>query len=97
MSILVTIKVAPSSSKQLFVLDKSGQLKCFLKSAPEKGLANDELIKLLSKSLNIPQNDITLITGRTSRTKRLNIKVSLTYDQLLRSLGIEQQKSLLKQ
>lgn len=96
MSILITIKVSPSSSRQSCTIDKSGHLKCFLKSPPEKGRANDELIKLLSKALNIPQTDITLVTGHSSRTKRLNIKINLTYDQLLSSLGIEQQKSLLK-
>jgi len=45
MSLVFDLKVVPRSGRNKWVLDKSGKLKCYLKSPPEKGLANKELIK----------------------------------------------------
>jgi uncharacterized protein YggU (UPF0235/DUF167 family) len=76
-------------------LINQGQLKCFLKNPPERGLANIELVKLLSNALCIPQDAIALVGGLTSRTKRLLIETSMTLAQVEQILGIERQQSLL--
>ena len=41
MSLVIEIKVFPSSGRQKFVIDKSGKLKCYLKNPPEKGKAKN--------------------------------------------------------
>lgn len=87
MSLIVEIKVVPSSGKQALRKDSSGLLKCYLKSAPEGGKANAELIKFLSKKLRIPQNQITITSGATSRKKRLKIETSLTLEEFCKKLG----------
>lgn len=92
--LIIDIKVAPNSGKQKAILDKSGKLKCYLKSQPEKGLANAELIKFLSKALSIAQNDLEIIAGLTSRNKRLKIQTNLNFEQLLSLLGIQIQTNL---
>lgn len=94
MALLIEIKVKPQSGRQLCTLDKSGLLKCFLKSPPEGGKANEELIKFLSKALSIPQNSINIIRGASSRSKLLRIDAHLDRTALLKKLGIEMQKSL---
>lgn len=94
MALIFEVKVVPSSGRNKWVLDKSDMLKCFLKNPPEKGLANKELIKLLAKTLSIPQDEVTIIFGETSRTKRLRIARDMTFDQLLKKLGIEWQQKL---
>jgi uncharacterized protein (TIGR00251 family) len=86
--LIIDIKVAPNSGKQKAILDKTGKLKCYLKSPPERGLANSELIKFLSKSLSISQNDIEITAGLASRNKRLKIQTDLTFEQLINLLGI---------
>jgi len=96
MALMLDCKVVPRSGRQLCVLDKSGTLKCFLKSAPEAGKANAELRKILSKALKIPQEDIVIVLGATSRNKRLRINAKLTLDDLYEALGIEQQTSLIE-
>ena len=53
MTIVLDIKVVPSSGKQRIEVDKTGKLKCHLKSPPEKGKANHELIKFLSQKLSL--------------------------------------------
>ena len=88
MALLIEIKVIPSSGRQKFVLDKSGIIKCFLKSAPEKGRANVELIDILAKNLKISKGQIEILSGQTSRKKRIKIDQDLTKDSFLEKLGI---------
>ena len=93
MPTLLELKVVPQAGKQGFVRDKNGIIKCFLKSPPEDGKANQELIKLLSKTLKIPQADIQLILGATSRKKTLKID-QLEAPAILARLGLETQTTL---
>lgn len=94
MALVIDVKVVPGSGRNEWVVDKGGQLKCFLKNLPEKGLANNELIKLLAKILRIPQNDIEIIAGAISRKKTLKIHTALTKEQLLDAVGVERQALL---
>ena len=93
---MVEIKVVPSSGRNKWMLDKSGMLKAYLKSPPERGLANEELVKTMAKALKVTQKEVSIVSGLTMRNKRLKIDANITYDQLLAALGIEQQLSLFK-
>jgi uncharacterized protein len=89
MALIFEVKVVPASGKNKWMLDKSGQLKCYLKNQPEKGKANKELISLVAKVLSSPQNHIEIIKGLTTRTKTLKIKTELNYVEFLQILGLE--------
>ncbi len=72
------IKVIPKSPKNEIteiMADDSGEqtIKIRIKAAPEKGKANAELIKFLSKELNIPKAGISIISGKTNQLKLLKI------------------------
>jgi len=54
--------------------DGSSVLKARVSAAPTDGNANDALTHLLAQELRIPPRDITLVSGATSRIKRLLIK-----------------------
>lgn len=56
--------------------DANGQknLRIKVTAVPEDGKANEALIKLLSKTLRIPQSRISLVRGDTSRIKQLEIQ-----------------------
>ncbi len=95
MALVLEINVVPLSGRSGFELDKQGNVKCFLKSAPEKGAANKEFIKLLSKKLKIPQNDIEIIAGLTVRKKKIKIHKSLALEQFCDKLGLSYQKNLI--
>jgi uncharacterized protein len=88
MSFFVEVKVVPNAGRQKCILDKSGQLKCYIKSLPEKGKANAELIKMFSSALKVPKSAISIQSGLISRKKRLKIEKDISFDQLLHSLGI---------
>jgi len=94
MSLVIDVKVVPQSGRQKFALDKAGTLKIFLKSVPEGGRANAELLALLSKKLRVPVGEIAIMLGAASRKKRLKIGVGLTFEELLDRLGVERQQTL---
>ena len=95
MALLFEVKVVPSSGRNKWVIDKSGRLKCFLKNPPQKGLANKELIGLVAKAVGVTKADVEIVTGATSRNKKIKIFADLTLDEFLAKLGLERQQSLL--
>jgi hypothetical protein len=91
----IIIKVIPSSGKIGCILaKKSDELKCFVKSPPERGKANAELIKYLAKKLSVQQNSIKIIAGSQSRKKIIAIDADITHNQLMNALGIVKQQKL---
>jgi uncharacterized protein (TIGR00251 family) len=53
---------------------EEGELKIALHAIPQKGEANRELVLFLSKLLGIPQRNIILLQGETSRHKKILIE-----------------------
>jgi uncharacterized protein (TIGR00251 family) len=94
MPFIFDVKVTPNSSKSGWAMDKTGNLKCYLKNPAQDGKANAELIKSLSKILNIPRDMIFIVHGEQSRSKRIKIDIDMTFNQLLDALGIEWQMDM---
>lgn len=69
--IIIPVKVSPKASKNTIVGWENGELKIRISAQPEKGNANEELLFFLSKELKISKSQIKLISGSTSRHKRL--------------------------
>jgi len=70
---IIEIKVHPKSKKSEVV---KGELwEAWVKSAPEKGKANYEVIKLISSELNIPKSKITIISGSKSKSKCFRVDI----------------------
>lgn len=91
----LSLKVVPQSGRQKCVLDKSGQLKCYLKSPPEDGKANKELIGLFAEALGIPKNHISIVQGLTSRNKIIAITGNVTMHDVQKAFNLEVQHALL--
>jgi uncharacterized protein (TIGR00251 family) len=71
-----TIKVIPKSSQTKIIEIKDDFLKIKLKAAPEKGKANAELIKFLSKHFKTAKSNINIIKGETGKNKIVEINPS---------------------
>ncbi len=76
---IIRVRVTPNSSRNnisgIFTDNNStSYLKINIQVAPEKGKANQELIKYLSKLLHINKSYIELLSGETERYKKLLIK-----------------------
>ncbi|MCD6405365.1 MAG: DUF167 domain-containing protein [Planctomycetes bacterium] len=83
---LFDVRVAPGASRTRIVGEYSGALKVAVSAAPEKGKANKALLAALAKALGAKKADITLVSGETSRTKRVAVE-GQTSAQLERKLA----------
>ena len=77
-NVILRVRLSPSSSvckiNGVFVNDKGEEfLKISVISVPEKGRANEELIKFLAKVLGIAKSNIKIIAGDTDRCKKICI------------------------
>ncbi len=72
--VFLEVKVIPRAKKQAIEVLSPNILKLKVISKPEKGLANQEAIKLLSHFLEIPKSQIKLIKGEKSRNKTFYIE-----------------------
>ena len=61
----ISIKVKPKSGRSEIV-EEDGKYIAFLKSEPEKGKANLELVKLAKKHF---KKDVRIVSGFTSKNK----------------------------
>ena len=64
------VTVIPNASKNEIISNKNNILKIKLKAVPQKGKANEELLKFLKKELGIKAR---IVKGLTSREKLLEI------------------------
>ncbi|NGX41112.1 MAG: hypothetical protein KR126chlam4_00948 [Candidatus Anoxychlamydiales bacterium] len=70
---IIKVKIIPKSKVNQIISFEEDTLKIRIKASPEKGKANKELIRFIAKSLSIAQNRISIVSGHTSRLKKLQI------------------------
>lgn len=78
---VLKVTVLPRSSVTKVVGFEGDTLKVKVKSAPVDGLANRDLITLLSKHLKVPKGRIEIISGQSSRKKVIKFR-DLSNDEL---------------
>jgi len=67
----IVVRVKPRSSRRCILGWKDGVCQIALTSPPEGGKANEELLKLLGKSLGVAPSKIELVSGHKSRDQRV--------------------------
>jgi uncharacterized protein len=71
---VITVRVVPRSSNAgIAEIMDDGIIKVRLSAAPIDGKANDELIKILSKTFGCPKSNIEIIVGNSNKTKLVAI------------------------
>ena len=71
--LILDIKVEPRSSKPGIAGPYGSALKVRLSAPPVEGKANRELIDILAKEFKIPKKDIEIISGHSSKHKRVKL------------------------
>ena len=71
--VVFNVRVIPRSSRSEVIGEVEGNLKVRLSSPPVDGAANAELIKLIAKTLGVSKSAVEIVSGETSRTKRIRI------------------------
>lgn len=85
MTTILTVKVIPNATKNKIDGWKEGVLRIRIAAVPDKGKANAALIAYLAEILEIPKSAIRILSGESSRIKRVLIeieKVDITLFQI---------------
>lgn len=68
------VKVVPKSVKTEFIdVMDDDTWKIRLKAVPEKGKANEELIRYLAKLFDVTKKNVTIVSGQTDRVKLVKL------------------------
>ena len=71
--ILFSVFVQPRSSKNQIVGRHGDALKIKLTAPPVEGAANKMCVKFIAGELGLPRSSVELVSGQSSRTKRLRV------------------------
>jgi len=87
--LIIKVKVIPKSKFNKIVGFENDLLKIKIKASPEKQKANKELIYFLSEVLSISPSNIKIISGQTSRIKKIQIE-NISSEEFYKFLKINQ-------
>jgi len=68
--VILPVRAQPGGRKNAITGEHHGQLKVSVTAAPEKGKANQALIRVLADELGLKRSQITLISGETATQKK---------------------------
>ena len=76
--ISLTVRLTPKGGRDAIdgveqTADGRSVLRVRVRAAPSEGEANDALVRLIAKAIGVPPRAVNLISGHTSRVKRLKI------------------------
>lgn len=70
---LVSVRVIPRASKSAVAGMRGEALVVRLSAPPVDGAANEALVVFLAKTFGRPRRDVSIVSGHTSRDKRVSI------------------------
>jgi uncharacterized protein (TIGR00251 family) len=73
MGAFIEVIVTPNASKNIILPFAQLPLRVRLTSSPVNCKANNSLVKILAKTLSVPQSSIRIVRGKTSRKKCVEI------------------------
>ncbi len=71
--VLLSIRVIPRAGKSAVDGVRDGALLVRLKAPPVEGAANDELVALLARTLDVPKRSVAIVSGARGRQKRIRV------------------------
>ena len=82
----IDVRVVPRAGRSGVAGIVDGVVRVTLAAAPVDGAANTELIAVLSRAMGLPKGRIEIVSGLTSRSKRVRI-AGLDQAAILAALG----------
>ncbi len=90
-STVFTAKIVPGSNGPTRICGLlDGMLKIKVSAPPEKGKANQCLVRFLAEQLGVKKNAISIIAGKTSPVKRVQVS-AISAGTLLEKLNLNEQ------
>lgn len=72
----ITVRVKPRKREQK-VEEHDGVYWVWLRSVPEGGKANRELIRILADHFDVTPNSVQIVSGHTSRSKTIEVNTKM--------------------
>ena len=72
--VILLVKAQPGALKNEVAGERNGRLLVKCTQAPEKGKANDAIIEILAKALDVRKSRISLVSGQTNSEKKFLIE-----------------------
>ena len=73
--VIVSVRVTPRAGRdEVAGVDDDGALRVRVSAAPVAGAATEAVIRLLASTLHVPPSSIEVVSGASSRRKRLRIR-----------------------
>ena len=89
--VVLLAKIVPGSSGSTRIYGLlDGMLKVKVAAPPEKGKANQCLLRFLAKELGVKKNAVNIVAGRTSPIKQVRI-AGISAETLLKKLHMTEQ------
>jgi uncharacterized protein (TIGR00251 family) len=82
----LTLRVAPGAASTAVVGRHGSGWKLRVVAAPENGKANAAVVRLLADVLDLPERDVSIVSGHGSRDKTVALK-GLPADEIERRLA----------
>ncbi len=70
---LLAVRVQPNASVSAVVGEHGEELKVRLAAPPVDGRANDELVRLIARALDVPRGSVEVVRGHTGRSKTVRV------------------------
>jgi uncharacterized protein (TIGR00251 family) len=74
--LILQVKVQPRSSRRRILFTGETECRIWIHTAPEKGKANKEVIRMLADHFGIAISQLRVIRGETARHKRIEVKLT---------------------
>ncbi|HWR71872.1 MAG TPA: DUF167 domain-containing protein [Nitrospirota bacterium] len=71
---VLSLRVQPRASRNGIVRMESGGFKVRLTAPAVENAANEALVKFLSEKLDVPRSAVVIVSGQSSREKRVRIE-----------------------
>ncbi|HZJ55764.1 MAG TPA: DUF167 domain-containing protein [Myxococcaceae bacterium] len=77
----MSVRAKPRASRPGIGAVREGTLEVRVSAPPVEGAANEAIVELLARSLDLPRRSVSLVSGEHGRTKRVRIE-GLTLDEV---------------
>ena len=71
---LIRVRVTPRSGREGLLCNDQEEIRVRLTSPPVKGKANQDLVRLLARSLGVGKKDVEIVSGLSSRRKTVWVR-----------------------
>jgi uncharacterized protein len=73
-ALLFTVRVVPRATRSCVTGEHDGTLRVRVAAPPVDGAANEELVRVLARALDLPARDVEITSGHTSKVKQVRAR-----------------------